>query len=68
MKHDEYKVIYFNGNEETFYCFSINEAWATAMYFAITKGWDVRIRYIYHTEKHITYSDFNLSYLSSQTI
>jgi len=62
MKPTEYKVIYLNGNEEMFYCFGIWAAWAAATYYANTKAWDSRIKYIHDTEGHTTYSHFDLTH------
>jgi len=46
MKHTRYDIIYFNGNEEKFYCMGFTEAIILEMSHAIQKGWDKRIKYI----------------------
>jgi len=46
MKKYKYKVVYFNGNEETFSCNGFNSAIILAMAHAINKAWDMRIKYI----------------------
>jgi len=56
MKNYEYKVIYLNGNEETFYCNGFVEAIVLGMAHAQGKGWDMRIKYI-TDEKGISIRD-----------
>ena len=46
MKQYKYKVIYLNGNEETFTCNGFNSAIILGMAHAIHKAWDYRIKYI----------------------
>lgn len=46
MKQYKYKVIYLNGNEETFTCNGFNSAIILGMAHAINKAWDMRIKYI----------------------
>jgi len=59
MKKDKYKVIYLNGNEETFTCNGFNEAIVRAMAYAYEQAWDWRIKYI-TDERGITIKDIQL--------
>jgi len=46
MKKYKYKVIYLNGNEETFTANGFVEAIVKAMSHAYDKAWDARIKYV----------------------
>lgn len=46
MRKYKYKVIYQNGNEETFIANGFTEAIVRAMNHAYDKAWDSRIKYI----------------------
>lgn len=65
MKKTQYIVIYLNDMKEIFYADGFTEAIICAMYFAITKGWDKRIKYITDeydvTIKDIEYPKFEFS-------
>lgn len=61
MKHTEYKVIYLNGCESTFYTFSVLDAFCAATLEMSKKGRDSRIKYI--TDEHgNNYNNFELTY------
>ena len=46
MRNYKYKVVYLNGNEETFICNGFVEAIVLAMAHAQKKAWDMRLKYI----------------------
>lgn len=56
MKKYKYKVVYLNGNEETFLCMGFTQAIIKAMNHAYSQAWDDRIKYI-TDEKGITIQD-----------
>jgi hypothetical protein len=71
MKHTQYSVIYLNDMHEIFYANGFTEAIIAAMYFAMTKGWDKRIKYITDendvTIKDIKYPEYEFSKQTNDT-
>lgn len=62
MKNTKYKVIFFSGDEENYYCMSVLAAFCAATYDKNQKGRDARIKYIHDEDDNLTHSHFEFNY------
>jgi len=61
MKHTRYDVFFLNGDEDTFYSFSVLGAFCAATFYMSNKGRDSRIKSI-QSEYGYVYTNFELTY------
>lgn len=54
MKKSKFDIIYLNGEQTSFWCFGFNEAIILAMAYAISKGWDIRLKFVTDAESGVT--------------